>query len=138
MGSNLHAAPMLQDYLGNQYSYDEMLGTDGNLRPHWEACFNHSSNWRTKRCRTGTRDFPPVEGKWRYLYIIGDGSIVNRDWHVDSIPFLISKEEWDKVEASLVQRAELFNLILQDIYGEQKLIKNNIVPWNSSTTMSVI
>ncbi len=35
----LHAASMLQDYLGNQYSYDEMLGKDGNLRPHWEAFF---------------------------------------------------------------------------------------------------
>ena len=36
---NMQPASMLHDYLTDQYSYDEMLGKDGTLRPHWDAFF---------------------------------------------------------------------------------------------------
>jgi len=60
--------------------------------------------------------------------IYGDPSGMNRPWNLDIIPFLVSKEEWAAIEAGLVQRANLFDLILKDIYGEQRLIKDGILP----------
>ncbi|MEJ7586726.1 MAG: circularly permuted type 2 ATP-grasp protein [Ferruginibacter sp.] len=129
MVPNLHAAPMLQDYLGNQYSYDEMLGKDGNLRPHWDVFFKsfHSLGNTEMQNRNGEISRLLKENGVTYN-IIGDSTVVNRDWKVDSIPFLISKEEWEKAESALIQRAELLNLLLQDIYGDQALIKKGIVP----------
>ena len=41
---------------------------------------------------------------------------------------MISSEEWLGIEVGLVQRAELFNLILKDLYGPQTLIKNGLLP----------
>jgi len=53
--------------------------------------------------------------------------VENRDWNLDAIPFLIGKKEWEKVESALIQRAELLNLLQQDIYGDQELIKKGII-----------
>ena len=129
MVSNVHAASMLQDYLSNQYSYDEMLGKDGNLRPHWEAFFQSFNQLGTVEMQNRNSEISRLLKENGVTYnIIGDSAVLNRDWNVDSIPFLISKEEWENAESALVQRAELLNLLLQDIYGDQKLIKNGILP----------
>lgn len=52
----------------------------------------------------------------------------NRSWSLDLIPFIIDKKEWEYTERGLIQRAELLNLILQDVYGDRKLVKDGILP----------
>ena len=39
MISNLLTNPVFRDYFIDDYSYDELLGNDGKLRPHWETFF---------------------------------------------------------------------------------------------------
>jgi len=51
-----------------------------------------------------------------------------RSWSLDPIPFVIEEREWATITKGLQQRAKLFNLILKDLYSEQNLIKDNIVP----------
>lgn len=51
-----------------------------------------------------------------------------RPWELDAIPFLISSSEWSSVETALKQRAHVLNLILQDLYGNQELLKQNVIP----------
>jgi uncharacterized circularly permuted ATP-grasp superfamily protein/uncharacterized alpha-E superfamily protein len=51
-----------------------------------------------------------------------------RAWQFDPIPLLIDAKQWAGIEAGLIQRAELFNLILADIYGPQKLIEAGLLP----------
>ena len=117
------------DYFSDQFSYNEMLGKDGTLRPHWEAFFQSFNQMGNAEMQTRNGEISRLLKENGVTYnVIGDSSVVNRDWNVDSIPFLIGKEEWENAEAALVQRAELLNLLLQDIYGEQKLIKKGIVP----------
>ncbi len=52
----------------------------------------------------------------------------NQSWPLDPIPLLINNKEWQLIEKGLMQRAHLLSLILRDIYGEQNIIRNNIVP----------
>ncbi len=47
---------------------------------------------------------------------------------LDSIPLYLTSEEWKEIEKGIVQRARLHNLIAEDIYGEQKLIKDKVIP----------
>ena len=47
---------------------------------------------------------------------------------MDPIPLIISNTDWDIISAGLTQRAELLNLILTDLYGERRLIKNGLIP----------
>ncbi len=53
-----------------------------------------------------------------------------RPWELDAIPLLISAAEWGVVSAALQQRVRLLNLVLQDLYGEQSLLKNGTLPPN--------
>src|SRR5262249_20856904 len=41
---------------------------------------------------------------------------------------LISSDEWRDIEWGLVQRAELLDLILRDLYGPQELLKRGLLP----------
>jgi uncharacterized circularly permuted ATP-grasp superfamily protein len=47
---------------------------------------------------------------------------------IDVIPRVIDSSEWDNLEKGLVQRITALNLFLQDVYNEQKIIKDGIVP----------
>ncbi len=51
-----------------------------------------------------------------------------RVWQFDPIPLVISADEWVHIEAGLVQRARLLNLILADIYGARKLFSQGLLP----------
>ena len=43
-------------------------------------------------------------------------------------PFLIHENEWKTIEKGIIQRAELLNLVLKDIYGKRELIKKGVIP----------
>ena len=46
----------------------------------------------------------------------------------DLIPRVVSAEEWRQVEAGLEQRIRALNMFLADIYGEQRILDEEIVP----------
>ncbi len=60
--------------------------------------------------------------------IYGDPLGANRPWKIDLMPLLISVEEWRFIEAGIVQRAQLLDLLLEDLYGSQRLITEGRVP----------
>ncbi len=60
--------------------------------------------------------------------IYTDPSGGSRAWELDPIPQLITAAEWEVMNKGLTQRANLFNLMLQDIYGPQRLIKEGVIP----------
>jgi len=47
---------------------------------------------------------------------------------VDIIPRIVSAQEWQKMEKGLIQRITALNLFLADIYSDQKIIKDGIIP----------
>ncbi len=61
-------------------------------------------------------------------YTFHDAQGYNRPWQLDPVPMLIGAEEWRSIEQGLQQRAMLLDLVLQDLYGAQTLLKNNILP----------
>ena len=49
-------------------------------------------------------------------------------WHLDLAPVVVSSGEWRWLEKALVQRARLFDAVLGDLYGEQLLLREAVVP----------
>lgn len=47
---------------------------------------------------------------------------------IDIVPRVIDSQEWDNLEKGLIQRITALNLFLQDVYNEQKIIRDGIVP----------
>ena len=44
------------------------------------------------------------------------------------IPRVVGAQEWSRVEAGLKQRLQALNLFLLDVYGDQRIIKEGVVP----------
>ena len=51
-----------------------------------------------------------------------------RPWALELLPFLISSKDCEAIEAGVLQRTELLNRIMADIYGEQQLLKEGLLP----------
>jgi uncharacterized circularly permuted ATP-grasp superfamily protein len=121
---------LLDGYHAADGVYDEMVGADSRLRPHYEGFTRAlealgrvelASRWENAK-RT-LRD----NGVTYNVY--GDPQGMDRPWGLDFVPFLITAEEWACIEAGLVQRSRLFNLILADIYGgSQRLLRDGFLP----------
>lgn len=48
-----------------------------------------------------------------------------RLWPLDPVPALLSEADWRQLEKGLCQRAQLLNLLLQDAYGQQQLLRED-------------
>ncbi|HTC00977.1 MAG TPA: circularly permuted type 2 ATP-grasp protein, partial [Ferruginibacter sp.] len=119
----------IQQYLNAGYSYENLLGNDENLSKHWETffqCFRQLGYDEVTSREKAVLRLLKENGVTYNIH--GDPKGLNRPWELDLLPFIISRNEWDLIQLGLTQRAELFNLILKDIYGERKLIKNGLLP----------
>lgn len=46
-----------------------------------------------------------------------------RLWPLDPLPAVLPESDWAQLEAGLCQRAQLLNLLLQDAYGQQQMLR---------------
>ncbi|MFM2100789.1 MAG: hypothetical protein RLZZ366_2328, partial [Pseudomonadota bacterium] len=56
------------------------------------------------------------------------GELLARQWPVSPLPLLIDEGEWDGIAAGVMQRAELAEMLLADLYGSQQLVKSGTLP----------
>jgi uncharacterized circularly permuted ATP-grasp superfamily protein len=60
--------------------------------------------------------------------VYSQGQNIDRAWPFDIIPRTISRSTWDKVASGLKQRLRAINLFIDDLYHDQKIIKDGIIP----------
>lgn len=53
---------------------------------------------------------------------------IDRAWPFDIVPRVIEKSQWDRASAGLTQRLQALNLFIDDLYHDQKIIKDGIIP----------
>jgi uncharacterized circularly permuted ATP-grasp superfamily protein/uncharacterized alpha-E superfamily protein len=108
---------------------DDSCTEDGHHKPEWEYLLNSLGDLgpralrdRQQKARRILRD----DGASYNIYG-GEGS-PSTSWELDLVPFVIGSEDWAKIEAGLLERAELYNLILRDIYGARSLLRHGALP----------
>lgn len=57
-----------------------------------------------------------------------EGGNIDRAWPFDIIPRVISSKQWEVAEAGLKQRLQALNMFIDDLYHDQKIIKDGIIP----------
>lgn len=57
-----------------------------------------------------------------------DGTFIERSFPFDMIPRIIPKSEFDLLEAGIIQRVKALNAFLNDIYNDQEIVKDGVVP----------
>jgi uncharacterized circularly permuted ATP-grasp superfamily protein/uncharacterized alpha-E superfamily protein len=56
------------------------------------------------------------------------GLVEPRPWRLDPLPLILEDREWAGLEAGLVQRAQLLDAIMADLYGVRRLLSRHRVP----------
>jgi uncharacterized circularly permuted ATP-grasp superfamily protein len=60
--------------------------------------------------------------------VYGDAAGTERIFPFDVVPRVVGAKEWDRIERGLKQRIEALNLFLDDLYHEQKIVRDGVVP----------
>ncbi len=85
--------------------------------------------WARKVCGTGSEDVRQLLREHGVTYnVYADGASAERTWELDMVPLVIDAAEWADLEAGLIQRVRLLNLVLADIYGPQHLVRAGLLP----------
>src|SRR6195952_5390376 len=117
----------------NQYSpisgvWDEMYGID-SIRDHYSKVIDYlskeSAEDLTRKEELAKRLFMS-QGITFTVYSSGEG--IEKIFPFDMIPRIITASEWDFIERGIKQRLKALNLFLKDVYHEQFIIKDGVVP----------
>lgn len=108
--------------------YDEMFDTDGSIKPHWQDVYDYLQNLDEEKLASKNAEIDWQLSENGVTYNIYEGEQKKRKWQLDPIPFVMDAKEWNSLKVGLQQRAMLLNLIFKDLYGEQKLLQEGIVP----------
>jgi len=114
----------------SESSFDEVYDDDKNVRACWEKIVTQIENAGLESLEEKQKeiDWHLEDNGVTYNMYNDKNKPTNRKWGLDPIPFVVSEDEWKTITKGLKQRAKLLNLIFKDLYSEQKLIKENIVP----------
>ena len=116
-------------YTAQPSTFDEMLDADGSLRPHWRMFVSmlddlgHDELMR--RWEQGRR-LIHENGITHNVY--GDPKGIDRPWSLDFIPLLLPVDQWSRIDAALIQRARLLDLLLADLYGPARCLAAGLLP----------
>ena len=121
--------PLLAHYPKQADCYDEMLDDANQVRPHWRTMMDSFSGetpeMMAKRIDMVQR-LVQENGVTYNVYDDENGS--KRPWDLNFLPLILPEHEWAEIEAGVIQRASLLNSILLDVYGEQQIIQEGILP----------
>ena len=109
--------------------YDETFHSNNCVRDHYKYIFQRFKNLskddfnrRKKALNKGFRD----KGITFTVYNNKEG--IERIMPFDLFPRVIPANEWAFLEKGLTQRIQAINLFLYDIYNQQKILKDKIIP----------
>ena len=110
--------------------YDELIRATGRARPAAKVLCDYLRSLKDKdieEYKIASETAIRVMGITFTVYTEQEGSI-DRAWPFDIIPRIISKNEWLGVEKGLKQRVKALNMFIDDLYHDQHILKDNIVP----------
>ena len=119
---------LLKGYAASVDGYDELMA-EGIVRAQWLPFLEHCAglDGTARRARMERLNIRIRETGIAYD-LFADPSSTAQPWRIDYAPLIISASEWRFLEHALLQRANLFEKILADLYGPQALLADGDVP----------
>ncbi|MGF1475753.1 MAG: circularly permuted type 2 ATP-grasp protein [Geminicoccaceae bacterium] len=120
-------AALLAGYAAG-HGHDELIDGDGGLRLVWRGFVDH---W----CRLNPNAIENMAATLDRLLaendVLNDPHATDQDGsdrQVDLFPQMITAERWVALEQGLIQRAQLIEAVLGDVYGRARLLHERILP----------
>ncbi len=109
--------------------FDEMLGSDGNVREPYADYKNWLDQEDTKRLRRKSHDAEAFFRKTGITFnVYGQDEADERLIPFDVIPRILSAREWRKLSRGIEQRVKAINAFLYDIYHRQEILRAGRIP----------
>jgi uncharacterized circularly permuted ATP-grasp superfamily protein len=112
-----------------QTFYDEMFVQAGVPRPHTQILYERLNRLTlpefARRCRLADET---LVRHGITFNVYGSDQGTEKPFPVDLVPRLLPFDEWEVIERGLKQRLTALNLFLWDIYHDQKILKDGIIP----------
>ncbi len=109
--------------------YDEMFTLEGNPRPVAQRLAQRlaslDSGELQRRQKAADHELMNMGITFN---VYGHEAGTEKVWPFDLIPRIIDEEEWIKIEAGLKQRIRALNMFIDDMYHDQKIIRDGVVP----------
>ncbi|MEQ1908608.1 MAG: circularly permuted type 2 ATP-grasp protein [Vicinamibacterales bacterium] len=109
--------------------YDEMFDQTGHPRPEARLLLEtigSLGDGQLQRCQQAAERILVQLGITFNVY--GDSAGTERPFPFDLVPRIVRSEEWDWLERGLKQRIHALNQFIDDIYHNQRIIKDGIIP----------
>src|SRR5215469_5794416 len=122
-------ASLLADYHVNGV-FDEMFGCDGT------GVVGHYEKFHSAFGAVAKDDFHAKRRSVDLAFlrqgvtfnVYGDSRGAERIFPFDLVPRIIPAKEWEFLERGLIQRITALNLFLHDIYHEQRIVRDGVIP----------
>jgi len=109
--------------------YDEMKRPDGGIREPWQPCVAAFEKLGAAELQSRWEQGEREIAKNGITYNPHDqeqgGS---RPWALDPVPLVLAEDDWSRVSAGIRQRAVLYEMVMQDLFGPQKLLRDRVLP----------
>lgn len=120
---------LLTHYLAAPDGFDEMLDAARVPRAHWRAMLanlEHEAPDMMRQRQDMVQRQVRENGVTYNVPADADGR--QRPWDLNVLPLILPHEEWSGIEAAVTQRATLLNRILGDVYGQQDMLREGLLP----------
>ena len=112
---------------------DELVDARGAIRPAWRGFIDHLNGLTPEELdRRIARGDQYLRDSGVYFRQYGQGpgpaQSVERPWPLSHVPVLMSETEWAEVTAGLMQRADLLEALMGDLYGPNRLVAEGHLP----------
>jgi len=118
--------------------WDELRESSGRLRPPWQRFAAELPAPADSRAAADDLDQRlaqvaqriHVDGVTHNVLAEGPGApgVAARPWSLELLPLIIEAQDWAAIEAGAVQRAELLERMMADLYGPQTLLHQGLLP----------
>jgi len=109
--------------------YDEMFDESGVPRPESKLLLETIESLgegQLQRCQQAAERILVQLGITFNVY--GDSAGTERPFPFDLVPRIVCAPEWDRLERGLRQRIHALNAFINDIYHDQKILKDHVIP----------
>ena len=119
---------MLQGYDPAGF-FDEMFASPSEVRRHYERFRNLFAQTTPEEFEERRSDIDLSFLRQGVTFnVYGDSQGAERIFPFDLVPRIIGAKEWEYLERGLIQRITALNLFLHDLYHEQRILKDGVIP----------
>ncbi len=110
-------------------AYDEAFDRTAAPRPHYRSLVSALESFTlTEIDRRERLQKISLVDQGITFTVYGEKDGIERIFPFDFVPRIIPAREWERIEAGLIQRVTALNLFIADVYGEQKCLKDKVLP----------